>query len=357
MPDDELQEELRARSFWSGTLTFGLVSVPVALLPATRSVRLPLRMLSPEGVPLRREFYDAKSERRVDRDDIVRGYEVADDEYVVVTDEELESLEPKKSRDIDLRQFVDRDAIDPMYFDRAYFLAPAGDSTKAYRLLAETMERTNRAGIATFIMRDKEYLIAILAEDGILRAETLRFADEVRSPEDLGLPEPPKLKAAALRRFEQLIAKLKQPQFDPDELHDHPAERLRALIERKQRAGEDIVASGVTAEDEDAGDDVIDLMEILKRSMAGAGGGGRKAAQRAGGSRRGAKQAAGTPERSSPRTSARSRSGSRSHTSPAAADLEELTKEELYERARQHDIPGRSSMSKKQLISALRRSA
>ena len=162
-------------------------------------------MLSPEGVPLRREFYDAKSKRAVDRDDIVRGYELEDDEYVVVTDEELESLEPQKSRDIDLRQFVDRDAIDPMYFDRAYFLTPAGESTKAYRLLAETMERTNRAGIATFIMRGKEYLIAILAEDGILRAETLRFADEVRTPDQIGLPEPPKLKAAEVKRFERAI--------------------------------------------------------------------------------------------------------------------------------------------------------
>jgi DNA end-binding protein Ku len=342
LPDEELQEELRARAFWSGTITFGLVSVPVALFPATRSARVSLRMLSPEGVPLRREFYDPKSERPVERDAIVRGYELADDEFVVVTDEELESLEPQKSRDIDLRQFVAREAIDPMYFDRAYFLVPAGESTKAYRLLAETMERTGRAGIATFVMRDKEYLVAILAEEGILRAETLRFADEVRSPEQIGLPEPPKLKAAAVKRFEKAISKLARKEFDPDELHDHPAERLRKLIERKQKAGEDVVTTDVRVEDEEAAGDVIDLMEILKRSMAGAGGGARKAPKRAG--------TAGKAPPAKTRGAARKRGG-------GSEDLESLSKEELYERAQAAAIPGRSGMSKRQLINALRRSA
>ena len=352
MPDQDLRDELRARAFWSGTLTFGLVSVPVALLPATSSARVSLRMLSPAGVPLRREFFDSKSNRRVDRDDIVRGYELDDDEYVVVTDEELESLEPQKSRDIDLRQFVDRDAIDPMYFDRAYFLIAAGESTKAYRLLAETMERTNRAGIATFIMRGSEYLVAILAEDGILRAETLRFADEVRSPEDIGLPEPAKVKAADVKRFEKAIAKLAKREFNPEELHDHPAEKLRKLIERKQKAGEDVVVSDVSADDDDPSGDVIDLMEILKRSMAGASGSARKAPKRAGSSRKGTRKAADrtdTGRKRAPKSSKRS-----GGAAAAGAKLEALSKADLYERAQAADIPGRSGMSKRQLIDALR---
>lgn len=325
MPDD--LEEARARSFWSGTLTFGLVSVPVALFPAQRSVRVSLRMLSPEGVPLRREFYDPKTERRVDSDELVRAYEIEDDEYVIVTDEELEALEPEKSRDIDLRLFVDRADIDPVFFDRAYYLVPAGESTKAYRLLAETMERTGRAGIATFVMRDREYLVAILAENGILRAETLRFADEIRSPEDIGLPAPPKVKAAQVQRFDRAIRKLAEKTFDPDELHDRAAERLTELIQRKQESGEDV---RVVEEMEAASSDVIDLMEVLKRSMAAAGGGGRKGPRKAGSK------------------SARSRSG-------AGDGLESLSKEELYERAQAADLRGRSGMSKKQLIAALRK--
>ena len=146
-------------------------------------------MLSPDGVPLSRRYYSQKSDRALEDDEMVRGYEIEDGEYVVVTDEELERLEPKKTRDIDVRLFVDQDSIPPVYFERAYFLTPGGNSEKAYRLLAETMENRGRAGIATFVMRGKEYLIAIFAEKGLLRAETMRFADELRSPKEIGLPK------------------------------------------------------------------------------------------------------------------------------------------------------------------------
>ena len=129
----------RARAFWSGTISFGLVSVPVDLYPANRSVRASLRMLAPEGTPLSRRYYCPKEEREVSYEEIVRGREV-DGRWIVVTDEELEALEPRKSRDIDLRLFVDRAEIDPVFFDRAYYLAPAGESTKAYRLLAQGLQ-------------------------------------------------------------------------------------------------------------------------------------------------------------------------------------------------------------------------
>ena len=138
-------------------------------------------MLDQDGTPLARRWF-SQDGTWLDDDDIVRGFEVDDDKYVVVTDEELEALEPRKSRDIDLRRFVPREAVDPRYFEHGYLLAPASDSTKAYRLLAAVMEETDRAGIATFVMRDKEYLVAILSENGVLHAVTLRFADELRSP-------------------------------------------------------------------------------------------------------------------------------------------------------------------------------
>ena len=335
MPEpEEAREEARTRSFWSGTLTFGLVSIPVALFPAQRSMRVSLRMLSDDGTPLRREYYDPDTERSLEDDDIVRGYELGGGEYVVVTDEELESLEPKKSRDIDLRLFVARSEIDPAFFERAWFLVPAGETSKAYRLLAETMERLDRAGIATFVMREREYLVAILAENGILRAETLRFADELRSPEDVGLPSVPKVKEADVKRFEREIARLHTRKFDPDELHDRAAERLTELIARKQQAGEDVRISG-TASAEPSGD-VIDLMQILKRSLAG-------------------DEERKAPKRSPAKKAAkRAGRGTKGGNGEAGGDLSGLSREELYERARQLDIPGRSAMSKTQLVKALK---
>jgi DNA end-binding protein Ku len=170
-----------ARAFWSGTISFGLVSIPVNLFPANRSRSTGLRLLDKDGTPLRRRFFCPKDERDVHPEHVLRGYELENGEYVVVTDEELESLEPRKTRDIDLTRFVNKDDVPATLFERGYYLTPAGDSTKAYRLLAEVMEETGRVGIATFVMRGKEYLVAILAEDGIMRAETLRFQNEVRT--------------------------------------------------------------------------------------------------------------------------------------------------------------------------------
>jgi DNA end-binding protein Ku len=187
---DETSEEGGGRAFWSGMLSFGLVSVPVDLLPAHSSSRAPLRMLDTDGTPLARRYYCPVDEQEVEADQLERGYELDDGKIVVVTDEELEALAPKKSREIDLRRFVDRDSIDPLYFERSYFLAPGKGSGKAYRLLASVMESSRRAGIASFVMRDKEYLVAIFAEGGLLRGETLRFADQVRSSRSVGLPKP-----------------------------------------------------------------------------------------------------------------------------------------------------------------------
>src|SRR5262249_44347396 len=179
--------------FGSGTLTFGLVSVPVDLYPGNRTNRAPLHMLGPKGEPLSRRYYSEKTERDLDDEQMVRGYEIEKGRYVVVTDEELERLAPEQSRDIDLRRFVELESIPPLYFDRSYFLAPSEGAEKAYKLLATTMEKEELAGVATFVMRGKEYLVSIFPEDGILRAETMRFADEIRSPKEVGLPEEKKV--------------------------------------------------------------------------------------------------------------------------------------------------------------------
>lgn len=266
-PSDDADGQARgARPFWSGTLTFGLVSVPVDLYPGNRTNRVPLRMLSPEGEPLSRRYYSQKTELDLKDDQMVRGYEIEKDKYVIVTDEELERLAPEQSRDIDLRRFVSLAEIPPLHFDRSYFLAPAAGSEKAYKLLAETMARSELAGIATFVMRGKEYLVAIFPENGILRAETMRFADEIRSAAEVGLPEKKKLPAATVKKFERLIAKHSHKQLSLKDFKDEQAEKLLKLVARKRKQHKDIVKVEVPEREEGK---VIDLMAALKKSLAG----------------------------------------------------------------------------------------
>ena len=280
MPD---QEDLRSRAFWSGTITFGLVSIPVSLFSGARSHSVSLRMLSEDGTPLSRRFFCPKHDKEIDSEEIVRGYEISKDKYIIVTDDELEALEPEKSRDIDLRRFVDADEIDPVYFERPYFLVPAGESTKAYRLLAASMEENNRAGIATFVMRGKEYLVAITAENGILRADTLRFSDELRGVEDVGLPaKRPSVKAADVTRMEKLIKAHSSAKIAESELKDEHSEKLMKLVKKKERKNEDVVELPAdVAEDEEPDPDVIDLVEVLRRSLQGGGAAPKKRAKKA----------------------------------------------------------------------------
>jgi DNA end-binding protein Ku len=281
--DEDFDQPSGMRPFWSGTITFGLVTVPVALYSATRSRGVALKMIGPDEAPVRRRYVCSKDGKVLDADEIVRGYETEKGKFVVITDDELEAIEPRKSREIDLRVFVDVDDIDPMYFNRAYFLVPSGGTNKAYRLLAEVMEKSKQAGIATFVMRAKEYLVAILAENGILRAETLRFSDEVRKPEDVGLPEVPKAAAADVKKFENQIARHAK-KVNLHEFLDDYTERLEKLVAAKERKKEDIVKAPAEtrADDDDAGGgEVVDLLAVLSRSLGGGAPAARKPARKA----------------------------------------------------------------------------
>jgi len=260
------EENAGGRPFWSGTLTFGLVSVPVSLFPATRSNRASLRMLGPDGQPLARKYYAEKTGKDLDADEVVRGFEVNKEKYVIVTDEELERLAPEKTRDIDLKQFVPAESIPPIYFERGYFLTPAAGSQKAYKLLAETMDKSGLAGIATFVMRGKEYLVAIFSDKGILRAETMRFADELRSPADVGLPKKKEAPKATVTKFEKLIANKSKKQFSPAKLADKQTDSLLKLVKKKQSKRENVVKVEEEMETEHK---VVDLVKILKQSLGG----------------------------------------------------------------------------------------
>ena len=223
-------------------------------------------MLGPEGVPLARRYYSQKTERDLDADEIVRGFEHSDGKYVVVTDEELERLAPEKSRDIDLMTFVPAESIPPVYFERGYYLVPDGGSEKAYKLLAETMQKTEQAGIATFVMRGKEYLIAIFSDHGILRAETMRFADELRSPSDIELPKKKEVSSAAVRKFEKLISGRSKKTLPPARLKAAQTERLLKLVKKKKAKRANVIKID---EEESEGGQFIDMMEVLKRSLGG----------------------------------------------------------------------------------------
>ena len=316
------------RPMWSGTIAFGLVAMPVSLYSAHRSSRVSLRMLGPEGDPLERRYFSSLDDTKaLSDDDIVRGYPVGDGEFVLVEDEEIEALAPDKSMEIDLSRFVDLSEVDPTLFERGYFLAPDRGALKAYRLLARSMEEAQRAGIATFVMRGTEYLVAILAEDGLLRAQTLRFFDELRTPEDVGLPDLDDADAKDVKAFARVIDALEAKRLDPDLLRDEASRRLRELIEAK------VAAAGGTAGDDAATDadapdpETVDLMDVLKRSLA--------------------------QDEDAPAEAAAADAAT-TDAAATAEDLDGLTRAELYERAQALDVPGRSSMNKAALVAAVR---
>jgi DNA end-binding protein Ku len=280
----ERPRTLPFHAFWSGSLSFGLVNVPVLLFPASRYSGVRLRLLSPEGAALERRFYCPREGKELSRDEIVRGYELDDGSYITVSDTELEAAEPRKTREIALREFVEFSEVPPSLLERGYYLTPLTEQTKAYRLLAEAMERTKRAGIATFVMRDREYLVAIFAEAGILCAETLRFQDEIRDPATIGLPEQVSVPRQRVAAFERSISALSAAAVSRDDLGDTDTRKLREIIARKQRAGRDIVRTNEEPEEDEAaaGADV-DLLEAIRRSLRDAG-------KRRGPSRAGAKR-------------------------------------------------------------------
>lgn len=294
--DSNVESGGAGRPLWSGTISFGLVSIPVTMVAAVREGRISLHLLDEDGTPLKRRYYCPKDNREVHPEHILRGYEVAPDQYVVLRDEELESLAPEKSRDIDLRRFVKADDVDPLYFERAYYLLPGRESNKAYRLLAETMEKTGKAGIATFVMREKEYLVAIFAEGGILRAETMRFHDEIRTPEEIGLPEPDDVSARESQHVKKQIEKFAADRFDPRDFLDTHKKRLLELISRKESSQTDVVQSEAPGEEEGGGRSLQDLMAALNESLASA----RAAASKRGEGRKGSSSASG-PRKTDPR--------------------------------------------------------
>jgi DNA end-binding protein Ku len=270
-PDEE-SSGARVRSLWSGTITFGLVSIPVDLLTAVRPRQTAMKLVDTDGHALGRQYHCSKEGKRLDYDELVRGYETEDGKMIVITDQEFESVAPEMSADIELRSFVPLDQVPALYFQKPYFLAPAGKSAKAYVLLAETMKRTGRAAIGSFVMRGHEYLVAIVSDNGVLRLDTLRYADEIRTPEGIGLPKHAKVASAKVTQFSKEIEALARKELDVAELEDRDAKKLQSLVAAKQKERDDVIhpKGAAAAEDTEGGEGakVIDLMEVLRKSLS-----------------------------------------------------------------------------------------
>ena len=269
-----------ARAIWSGSISFGLVNVPVKAFTAVRDHTVHFNQLEKgTGARIHYKKVSDKSGKELSGDDITSGYELSSGKYVVVEDDELESLRPRTTRTIDIADFVDLEQIDPVYYERTYWLAPDGETAeRPYRLLVAAMEQEAKAGIGTVVMRKKQYLAAIRPLDGALAMSTMRFADEVVPQSELDLPGKGKGKAAApepkeLKLASQIIGSL-ATDWDPKRYHDTYTEELKALIDAKAK-GRKIVVE----EEAPADGNVLDLMQALEASLAAARkGGGRKLA-------------------------------------------------------------------------------
>jgi len=257
-----------ARAIWSGSISFGLLNVPVKLYSAVARRGISLREIrESDGARIRHRRVAEGTDEEVPYENIVKAFELGPDRYVPIGKDEMAALDPKKSRSIEVQDFVEIAEIDPIYFDSPYYLGPAEGAEKAYSLLARAMEASGKVAIARFVFRNKEHLAAIRPGGGVLTLTTMRFADEVVPPSELDdvLPtEQPKVAKREVEMAEQLIGSLTRS-FDPGAYRDEYREQLMAMIERKA-AGEDVVTA--PEGDERKATKAPDLMSALEESIA-----------------------------------------------------------------------------------------
>ncbi|HMK62245.1 MAG TPA: Ku protein [Acidimicrobiales bacterium] len=321
-----------ARSIWNGSLSFGLVSVPVELFSATEDKTIHFNQFQAgTSDRIRNRRVNERTGEEVAFEEIVKGYDVGGGEYVIVSPDELEALEPGRTRNIEITDFVDLEAIDPVYYQKTYYLAPKGDQAqRAYALLRRAMEESKRSAVATLVMRGKQYLVTVRAESRVLVLQTMYFADEVRDPtkEVPNVPATEEFSDRELKTARLLIDSM-ATDWDPEQYHDTYRERVEDLVERK-RAGEEVVLETHPAEPTK----VVDLMAALQASVEAARG-----------------KSPSAPSRSETTGGAKSGSGARS--AGKRANLSDLSKAELYDRAAQLDVQGRSKMSRHELEQAV----
>jgi DNA end-binding protein Ku len=314
-----------ARPIWSGAINFGLVTVPVDLYSATEDHTISFRQFQ-RGTSdrIRYKRVNERTGEEVPFSEIVKGADVGGGDYVIIEPDELDAIAPGRSRTIDIDAFVDLDEIDPVHFAKTYWLAPTKEEySRAYSLLLQAMAKTNRAGVATFVMRGKEYLTALRAGDGLLILNILLFPEDLRDPvkELKSMPEVTAARGKELDMAVTLIDSMSD-EWNPDNYHDTYTQRVEKLIEDKA-AGREIISESEPAQPTK----VVDLFDALSRSVEG------RKKRRDDSSDDGGKR--------------------RSASKDSGQDLSSLSKAELDKMARDLDIKGRSKMSRDELEQAV----
>ena len=255
------------RSIWSGSISFGLVNIPIKLTTAVDSKDVSFRQIRrSDSSRIRYRKVAEVDEEEVANDEIVKGYEIAPDRYIVIEPDELKGLDPKKSRTIDISDFVDLDDIDPIYYDASYYLVPQDTAAKPYLLLHQAMVESGKAAVARFVLRSKEKLVVIRPLGEALAVSTLTYDDEIIKPSRLDLPDRDELDVseAEVRMAEQLIDSMTS-EWEPARYHDEYREKVLALIEAKAEGQEVAVPPEV-----EEGGEVVDLMAALEQSLQAA---------------------------------------------------------------------------------------
>ena len=251
------------QGIWSGTISFSLVAIPVQLVKAVETGRVSFHLLhSKDYSPLARRMFCPDEDMIVPPDEIIRVYETGPGKYTVITDEELESVSPERSRTIEITEFIDIKEVDPVYFDHAYYLVPAKGGEKAYQLLVEVMRRTNKAGLAKFVLGEREYLVAVKSTGGALALITLHYSAEILPREDI-LPKDDKVEVEEKSRMKKIIKKM-TTDLDLEKYADDRRKKIMDLLDKKIREKALVEAPEVG---EAEGEGPPDLIAALKESM------------------------------------------------------------------------------------------
>jgi DNA end-binding protein Ku len=268
-----MEEPSMPQAIWKGSIRFGLVNIPVALYPAESPATLDLDLLDRRDMA--RVGYDRVNKstgRKVASADVVKGYEVSDGRYVVVTDQDLKKAAPEATQTVDIVAFVKAEEVSPIYFDKPYYLAPLSKGDKAYALLREALKRSERIAIANLVVRTRGYVAAVYPQERALVVQLLHYAHELRDPEDLDLPPAGTAKLGITAKELELADRLIEGMVEawkPEVYKDDYRDQLLALIRKKAKSGGKAVVEEEEEEEEAPRAEVVDLMALLKESVSG----------------------------------------------------------------------------------------
>ncbi len=259
-----------ARAIWKGSISFGLVNIPIALYPATRREELKFRLLRQSDLsPVNYKRVAEKDGKEVVWDQIVKGYEYEKGKYVVLKDEDFQRVDLEATQTVDIKDFVDQEEIDPMFFYKPYYLEPQKGGDKAYALLRDSLKDTNKVGVAKVVIKTRQYLAGVKPEDGVLVLELMHFADELADPEKLHLPKKMEVGKREMNMAKSLIDSMAS-KWEPDKYKDDYREALMDVIEEKVEAGGKEIEEKPRKAPKPT--KVIDLVSVLQKSLEQTGG-------------------------------------------------------------------------------------